>query len=286
MDRELNEEELQALYAWIDRISLTRPKRHITRDFSDGGNGRVSTGVGGQGQDQDQDQDQDQSLMAAEVVKYFFPKLVDLHNYIPANSTPQKLSNWNLLNRQDITRIMNIHLLLCIENAKVFSKLNFHVPEDTVKRIVLSTAGVIEPVLSALREKIDKKLEQPTDNILDLEYYEARNQEKPHTERHQTEAMRVTQTAGEMLKDEKSRMKNGKPQQTAQSYPDMDPSLRLVLLEKEKAVLALQETVESGVVAPRRQSVLVCPGVVFDPDPSVGGEQQETGDLLSRIKIS
>lgn len=51
-------------------------------------------------------------------------------------------------------------------NRKVFSKLNFHVPEDTVKRIVLSTAGVIEPVLNALREKIDKKLEQPTENIL------------------------------------------------------------------------------------------------------------------------
>uniref|UniRef100_A0A8C3AL96 Sperm flagellar 1 n=1 Tax=Cyclopterus lumpus TaxID=8103 RepID=A0A8C3AL96_CYCLU len=123
MDRELNEEELQALYAWIDGISLSRPKRHITRDFSDG-------------------------VMAAEVVKHFFPKLVDLHNYIPANSTPQKLSNWNLLNR------------------KVFSKLNFHVPEDTVKRIVLSTAGVIEPVLGALREKIEKKLEHPTENIL------------------------------------------------------------------------------------------------------------------------
>uniref|UniRef100_A0A8C3ANW7 Sperm flagellar 1 n=1 Tax=Cyclopterus lumpus TaxID=8103 RepID=A0A8C3ANW7_CYCLU len=173
MDRELNEEELQALYAWIDGISLSRPKRHITRDFSDG-------------------------VMAAEVVKHFFPKLVDLHNYIPANSTPQKLSNWNLLNR------------------KVFSKLNFHVPEDTVKRIVLSTAGVIEPVLGALREKIEKKLEHPTENILDLEYYETRNQEKPHTGSYST----------------------------AQFYPDMDPGLRLLLQEKEKAVMALQETVE------------------------------------------
>eukprot|EP00064_Thunnus_orientalis_P000499 superscaffoldBa00000026_g500 len=138
MDRELNEEELQDLYAWIDKIPLSRPKRHITRDFSDG-------------------------VMAAEVVKYFFPKLVDLHNYIPANSTQQKLSNWNLLNR------------------KVFSKLNFHMPEETVKRIALSTAGVIEPVLSALREKIEKKLEHTTDNIPDLEYYDTRNQEKHHT---------------------------------------------------------------------------------------------------------
>lgn len=51
-------------------------------------------------------------------------------------------------------------------DRKVFSKLNFHVPEETVKRIVLSTAGVIEPVLNALRDKIDKKLEQTTDNIL------------------------------------------------------------------------------------------------------------------------
>lgn len=37
MDRELSEEELQELYAWIDKIPLSRPKRHITRDFSDGG---------------------------------------------------------------------------------------------------------------------------------------------------------------------------------------------------------------------------------------------------------
>ncbi|XP_031159987.1 sperm flagellar protein 1 isoform X2 [Sander lucioperca] len=202
MDRELNEEELQDLYAWIDKISLSRPKRNITRDFSDG-------------------------VMAAEVVKYFFPKFVDLHNYIPANSTQQKLSNWDLLNR------------------KVFSKLTFHVPEETVKRIVLSTAGVIEPVLNALREKIDKKLEHTTQNILDLEYYDTRNQENPHTEIRQTEAKLVAQLAGEEIKkDEKSRIKNGKPQQTAQFYSDMDPTLRLILQEKEQAVMALQETVE------------------------------------------
>uniref|UniRef100_A0A3Q3K0A4 Calponin-homology (CH) domain-containing protein n=1 Tax=Monopterus albus TaxID=43700 RepID=A0A3Q3K0A4_MONAL len=123
MDRELSEDELQDLYAWLDKIPLSRPKRHITRDFSDG-------------------------VMTAEVVKHFLPKLVDLHNYIPANSTPQKLNNWSLLNR------------------KVFSKLNFHVPVETVRRIVLNTAGVIEPVLSTLREQIDKKLEPFTNNNL------------------------------------------------------------------------------------------------------------------------
>ena len=48
----------------------------------------------------------------------------------------------------------------------MFSKLNFHVPEETVRRIVLSASGVIEPMLCSLREKIDKKLEHTTENIL------------------------------------------------------------------------------------------------------------------------
>ncbi len=35
--KQLDEETLQDLYAWIDKIPLSRPKRNITRDFSDGG---------------------------------------------------------------------------------------------------------------------------------------------------------------------------------------------------------------------------------------------------------
>lgn len=34
---ELDDRVLQDLYAWIDQIPLTRPKKNITRDFSDGG---------------------------------------------------------------------------------------------------------------------------------------------------------------------------------------------------------------------------------------------------------
>ncbi|KAI9208288.1 uncharacterized protein BJ171DRAFT_471959 [Polychytrium aggregatum] len=36
--RELTEDEIQNLYAWIDEIPLSRPKKNITRDFSDGAN--------------------------------------------------------------------------------------------------------------------------------------------------------------------------------------------------------------------------------------------------------
>jgi hypothetical protein len=33
----LDDETLQSLYTWVDEIPLSRPKRNITRDFSDGG---------------------------------------------------------------------------------------------------------------------------------------------------------------------------------------------------------------------------------------------------------
>lgn len=39
MSRELSDGELRDLYSWVDKIPLSRPKRHITRDFSDGGKG-------------------------------------------------------------------------------------------------------------------------------------------------------------------------------------------------------------------------------------------------------
>ncbi|KAM4607470.1 sperm flagellar protein 1 [Polymixia lowei] len=203
MDRELNEEALQDLYAWIDKIPLSRPKRHITRDFSDG-------------------------VMAAEVVKHFFPKLVELHNYSPANSTQQKLSNWNIINR------------------KVFSKLSFYVTEETVKKIVLSTPGVIESVLCSLREKIDKKLDHTGDNMLDLEYYNIKNQKKFPTETRQIETrIQAPLKAGERRnKEEAITAKNSKAQPSVPSVSEMDPVVRLILQEKEQALMALQETVE------------------------------------------
>ena len=36
-DMELDDQILQDLYAWIDQIPLSRPKRRIEKDFADGG---------------------------------------------------------------------------------------------------------------------------------------------------------------------------------------------------------------------------------------------------------
>ncbi|XP_053114191.1 sperm flagellar protein 1 isoform X1 [Hemicordylus capensis] len=114
---ELDEESLNELYTWVDAIPLSRPKRNIARDFSDG-------------------------VLVAEVVKFYFPKMVEMHNYAPANSTQQKLSNWGHLNR------------------KVLNKLNFSIPEDVVRKVAQCTPGVVELVLLPLRQKIEEKQKQ------------------------------------------------------------------------------------------------------------------------------
>ncbi|XP_037660827.1 sperm flagellar protein 1-like isoform X2 [Choloepus didactylus] len=103
---------LRGLYAWLDALPLSRPKRHLARDFSDG-------------------------VMLAEIVKHFCPRLVDLHNYVPSSNTDQKLANWSTLNR------------------KVLHKLRLGVSEVDIRRVVSNTPGAVEPILCALREKVE-----------------------------------------------------------------------------------------------------------------------------------
>ena len=38
-------------------------------------------------------------VMVAEVIHFFLPRLIELHNYTPANGSKQKESNWHMLNR-------------------------------------------------------------------------------------------------------------------------------------------------------------------------------------------
>lgn len=76
----LDEDGLQELYTWIDEINLSRPKRNIWRDFSDG-------------------------VLVAEIVAHFLPKMVELHNYSSASSQVQKLTNWDTLNRKVFSKL-------------------------------------------------------------------------------------------------------------------------------------------------------------------------------------
>ncbi|NWH56334.1 SPEF1 protein, partial [Geococcyx californianus] len=65
--------------------------------------------------------------------------LVQLHSFVPASSTAQKLANWSHLNR------------------KVFSKLNFSIPHEVIQQVVQCQPGTVEQVLLLLRQKIKEK---------------------------------------------------------------------------------------------------------------------------------
>ena len=62
------------MYNWVDRVPLTRPRKNISRDFSDG-------------------------VLLAEVVGHFLPELVVLSDYVASNNVTVKQANWNHLNR-------------------------------------------------------------------------------------------------------------------------------------------------------------------------------------------
>ncbi|XP_047394486.1 sperm flagellar protein 1 isoform X3 [Sciurus carolinensis] len=114
MASSVDEEALHQLYLWVDNIPLSRPKRNLSRDFSDG-------------------------VLVAEVIKFYFPKMVEMHNYVPANSLQQKLSNWGHLNR------------------KVLNKLNFSVPDDVMRKIAQCAPGVVELVLIPLKQRLEER---------------------------------------------------------------------------------------------------------------------------------
>ena len=82
--------------AWVDSLPLSRKRRNLARDFSDG-------------------------VMMAEVLHVFWPKLVDLHNYDQALKVDTKIYNWNTLNQKVFKRIgavIDSQTITAIANAK------------------------------------------------------------------------------------------------------------------------------------------------------------------------
>lgn len=97
----------------MDIFNLSRPKKNIARDFSDG-------------------------LLVAEMVKSFYPKLVELHNYPSSHNVKQKTTNWGTLNR------------------KVFNRMNFQVLKIDIDDIVNCKQYAIEKLLVILQIKVEK----------------------------------------------------------------------------------------------------------------------------------
>ena len=80
--------------------------------------------------------DKGDEQLAAEVCHHYFPRLVDLHNYPPANSMRQKLYNWDTL------------------NARVLRKLDAALPRADVEAVCQCAPGAVERVLNTLQLKM------------------------------------------------------------------------------------------------------------------------------------
>ncbi|KAH3789920.1 hypothetical protein DPMN_168112 [Dreissena polymorpha] len=124
MEEYFDDVEVESLYSWIDRIPLSRPKKNISKDFSD-------------------------AVLCAEVIKHYFPRMVETHNYTPAASTKQKLENWYLLNR------------------RVLRRLELDLSDDVLRALANGKPKVIERVLMLLRLQIDKMLEKTVFHVPD-----------------------------------------------------------------------------------------------------------------------
>lgn len=78
------------------------------------------------------------AVSVAEIVHFYLPRMIDLHNYVNANSTSQKRINWNMLNR------------------KVFVKLNLKLNDKIIENVIEAKPGAIEQVVWDLRKKISE----------------------------------------------------------------------------------------------------------------------------------
>ncbi|XP_054553513.1 sperm flagellar protein 1 isoform X2 [Talpa occidentalis] len=153
--------------------------------------------------------------------------MVEMHNYVPANSLQQKLSNWGHLNR------------------KVLNKLNFSVPEDVMRKIAQCAPGVVELVLIPLRQRLEERQQrrrkQGTGSLQEL---------APQDGTGYMDVGLSQKVAGEGVLDPKEggqlrgvRLPAPHPPRYSQALQG-DPSFVLQIAEKEQELLASQETVQ------------------------------------------
>ncbi|XP_054719053.1 sperm flagellar protein 1-like [Uloborus diversus] len=116
---QLDPDTLKNLYDWLDTIPFSRSKKNLARDFSD-------------------------AVLTAELVKAFFPAMVDLHNYPGTHSLRQKIVNWSTINN------------------KVLKKLDCLLPQSILQDLATAKREVVEQFLQMLREKIQAKTNAKT----------------------------------------------------------------------------------------------------------------------------
>ncbi|EDL28307.1 mCG18501, isoform CRA_b, partial [Mus musculus] len=152
------------------------------------------------------------------------PRMVEMHNYVPANSLQQKLSNWGHLNR------------------KVLNKLNFSVPDDVMRKIAQCSPGVVELVLIPLRQRLEERQRRQKLGVGSLQEL-APQDSSGYMDMGLPQKVRGegAPALGEQLRE--GRPLASRPPGYNQALQG-DPSFVLQIAEKEQELLASQETVQ------------------------------------------
>jgi hypothetical protein len=114
--KDLTQEDLDSLFEWLGTIKFSRKiiPRTLARDFSDG-------------------------ILYAEILKHYFPKFVDLHNFIPTLNAKQKQINWHTINN------------------KILRKISLEFKPSAIQKIIGLEKGFIEKHLFNLKERVSSK---------------------------------------------------------------------------------------------------------------------------------
>lgn len=107
----LNPFELEAILKWLDTFELSRCRKKLNRDFSD-------------------------CVLLAEILKFEFPNLVDLHNYNTCYSVQAKIDNWKTLNR------------------KVLKKMQISLKTEDIEKLAQAESSCIEEVLFQVMNQV------------------------------------------------------------------------------------------------------------------------------------
>ncbi|XP_017752244.1 PREDICTED: sperm flagellar protein 1-like [Eufriesea mexicana] len=110
-DKKNAKNQLDELHTWMSTIPLSKPTKNLSRDLSD-------------------------AVIMAEILKIYYPRYVDLHNYVPANSITTKKENWQILNR------------------KVLRKIDMKLTKDIINQLANCYPGAAENMLLELRKKV------------------------------------------------------------------------------------------------------------------------------------
>merc|ERR1719153_532167 len=131
--------------------------------------------------------------------------MVEIHNYQNASSRPQKLTNWTTLNR------------------KVLTKFGFAIPKEIIDDIIQSKNDAVVLFLFGLRRVIEDKLQNNAKN------------EEPQT---------AKADSIQSLSDQLSLTVRAGMPLSQLNIALLDTDTKLVLAEKEQALLASHETIK------------------------------------------